>query len=179
MALKTFAAGEILTAQNTNTYLNNGGLVYISETTAAAVATKPLTGIFSSTYENYRIVITNITSNIAGLLTATLGASNITYSYGLYGWTYVGAADNLNLNSGAFWTIARTNTAVPASVTMDIYRPQIAAQTSFTSNSMGQTSSLLGGGTHAQATAYTDLTIGLFTAATFSANIKVYGYRQA
>ncbi len=29
MAVKTFTTGEVLTAADTNTYLNNGGLVYI------------------------------------------------------------------------------------------------------------------------------------------------------
>ena len=32
MAVKTFSTGEVLTASDTNTYLNNGGLVYITST---------------------------------------------------------------------------------------------------------------------------------------------------
>jgi hypothetical protein len=66
MAIKTFTTGEVLTASDTNTYLANSGLVYITSATLSATA---LDGIFTSDYDNYRIVISNIDqSGSAGLL---------------------------------------------------------------------------------------------------------------
>ena len=36
MAIKTFTTGEVLTASDTNTYLNNGGLVFINQVSYTA-----------------------------------------------------------------------------------------------------------------------------------------------
>lgn len=56
MAVKTFTTGEVLTAADTNTYLNNGGLVYISATNiGTTVASVVVSNAFSSTYEAYLI----------------------------------------------------------------------------------------------------------------------------
>lgn len=58
MAVKTFTTGEVLTAADTNTYLNNGGLVYITQgsfTGVTAAAPLAITQVFNSTYDNYRV----------------------------------------------------------------------------------------------------------------------------
>ena len=61
MAVKTFTTGEVLTASDTNTYLNNGGLVYISGTTVGTgVSSVTVSSAFSSTYDNYRVIINNV-----------------------------------------------------------------------------------------------------------------------
>lgn len=179
MAIKTFSDGVALPASDINSFLTNAGLVYITETTASAVATKAVTGVFSAAYENYRLIITNLTSNVNGLLTCQLGTAATAYSYGFAGYTYAGVADTLSLNAGTFWTFARTTATSSGSVIVDIYRPQLVAATTFTASGITATGSLAGGGIHTTALAYTDFTLALFTAATFSANIKIFGYRQA
>jgi hypothetical protein len=55
MAIKTFTTGEVLTAADTNTYLANSGLVYITGTTFSNVASVTLQNCFSSTYDNYHL----------------------------------------------------------------------------------------------------------------------------
>ena len=62
MAIKTFSTGEILTASDTNTYLANSGLVYVAKATLATNTTD-LVGCFSSTYDNYRIVLDGLNPN--------------------------------------------------------------------------------------------------------------------
>ena len=52
MAVKTFSVGETLTASDTNTYLTNGGLVYITEGTASNTSAVDVNSVFSSTYDN-------------------------------------------------------------------------------------------------------------------------------
>ena len=60
MAIKTWASGEVLTASDLNTYAGNPGLVYIAsfDISAQGTAAAPFqcTNIFSSTYDNYRII---------------------------------------------------------------------------------------------------------------------------
>jgi hypothetical protein len=60
MAIKTFTTGEVLTASDTNTYLNNGGLVYITQATISGTSTS-INNCFTSTYANYLINV-NIAS---------------------------------------------------------------------------------------------------------------------
>ena len=71
MAIKTFTTGEVLTAADTNTYLANSGLVYITSVSlAGATAASPvaITSCFSSTYTNYRIVVSNFINSTAAFL---------------------------------------------------------------------------------------------------------------
>ena len=180
MAIKSFVVGELATSADVNTYLTNSGLVYITETTAAGVATKAIPDIFSSTYESYRMVITNLTTNITGYLTLSMtGAPASNYYYILTGATYANVAQTVALNPGAFWSLGKSTTTSGTSIIVDIFRPNIAANTSYQATSQDTLGVFSGGGYHASAVAYTGLTLGLFTAATFSANIKIYGYRQA
>jgi hypothetical protein len=59
MAIKTFTTGEVLTASDTNTYLANSGLVFVKSQAITSGSTVVVTDAFSSTYDNYRIVIDN------------------------------------------------------------------------------------------------------------------------
>lgn len=56
MAVKTFTSGAVLTASDTNTYLNNGGLVYIGSTSYTNATAVNVNNVFTSTYRNYLIV---------------------------------------------------------------------------------------------------------------------------
>lgn len=57
MAVKTFTTGEVLTASDTNTYLANGGLVYVtSVTVGSAVSSVTVSNCFTATYDAYKII---------------------------------------------------------------------------------------------------------------------------
>ena len=73
MAIKTFTTGEVLTASDTNTYLANSGLVYITDaafTTTTAVNMPAAT--FTTAYRNFRVVLQ---------VTASSGVTNITMRF--------------------------------------------------------------------------------------------------
>ena len=53
MAVKTFTTGEVLTASDTNTYLANAGLVYITSTSVGTGGSLTVSNCFSATYNNY------------------------------------------------------------------------------------------------------------------------------
>ena len=63
MAIKTFTTGEVLTASDTNTYLANSGLVYVTTSTYTASAGISINGCFTSDYTNYKIVGSHIPNN--------------------------------------------------------------------------------------------------------------------
>jgi len=74
MAIKTFTTGEVLTAADTNTYLANSGLVYVSTTTFTATSTRvalPL-NTFTTTFDSYRILFRTTAQSAAGAVTYSL-----------------------------------------------------------------------------------------------------------
>ena len=83
MAIKTFTTGELLTASDTNTYLANSGLVYITGGALSSTAVN-FVGCFTSTYTDYRIVVDSLAWNATGdlfyqFLTGTTPYTNADY----------------------------------------------------------------------------------------------------
>jgi hypothetical protein len=105
MAVKTFTTGEVLTASDTNTYLNNGGLVYVSSGSFTNAATADITG-FTTTYLTFRVVINVVRQTGSGTaaVTATLRDSTTGMATGYYGASYT-----LDYLGGAGVTAARNN----------------------------------------------------------------------
>ena len=97
MAVKTFTTGEVLTAADTNTYLANSGLVYVSGASFSNAATVDATG-FSSTYKAYRVMFTPYRHSGSGavIVTATFRTSTGAATGGYFGagWfvTYLGTS---------------------------------------------------------------------------------------
>ena len=180
MAIKTFTTAEVLTAADTNTYLANSGLVYISSTTVGtAVASVTVSSAFSSTFDNYRIIYTGGTGS--GTVGMTLGASTTTYSNSLiYGNTYgTPTPTGTGASNGAAWTLVGYCDANICHVGLDVFSPNLAKYTTFGNCSYSAaTNAGNNAGIHATATAYTSFTLipaGTFTGGT----ITVYGYRKA
>jgi hypothetical protein len=187
MAIKTFTTGEVLTAADTNTYLANSGLVYITSGTFSATA---LDGIFTSTYDNYRIVVSNVTtSGASGLIQYNYrNTSNATDNSALYytaGLRYDGGtAYNFNVNAG---TQAETAVnCIPGSnwsgFVMDVHAPRLAKNTMATHSGTGaityisvcQASTLMN-----NTTAYAGIIFKLSAGTITGGQITVYGYRKA
>lgn len=181
MAVKTFSVGEVVSSADANTYLANAGLDYINVTTASASTTKIVSG-FSNTWENYRLVVSNLTATSGTLvvqmsLSGTGAATN--YYSGLAGITYAGVAANATVNNGVWWTLGAPSSTIGGTVVMDIIRPNVAAATSMTVTHTAGDRALAGGGYHTTATAYNELVFALFSGGTFSGTFRLYGYRQA
>jgi len=184
MAIKTFTTGEVLTASDTNTYLNNGGLVYINATTYAASAAPQVLSCFSSTYANYKIIISHYGSAsttfafqmISGTNTVDAGANY--YGYGLAynaGVTDIGGAATTSQRCGGH---SATSTILCETV-IDMANPNVAARTqanihAFDANGPAV---LLLGTQVATTTQYTGIQI-IPASGTMTGTIRVYGYRQ-
>ena len=191
MAIKTFTTGEVLTASDTNTYLNNGGLVYIGGGTFSGT-TNNVPTIFSATYDSYRMVLNNVAIGAAGYVvfrmlsgTTPLGSS-VYYSAGV-GINSNGVTTNLNAAGASIGYIQNyyANAASEfGSIVFDIINPFLAKRTLVQSNATN-----VSGATYVSynGIAAVDNTVsydGLqflqqVGATTVGATYRVYGYRQA
>lgn len=193
MAVKTFTTGEVLTASDTNTYLANAGLVYITQIAFTNQTTVSINNCFTSTYDWYRVEYSvNSTSTAAGriltvqLLTGSTPAAT-NYSSGM-------RAFNLGLGT-ATWDAGGNSTTLmycgyagepnfsPASGYFDMFWPAVARHTTQTGQAHGLSSSVayynMTFGGHLQNTTIYDGLRFAATADNITGTIRVYGYRQA
>jgi|688.fasta_scaffold513231_3 hypothetical protein len=184
MAIKTFSDAVALPASDINTYLTNGGLVYINQFTLSGGTTN-LTSIFSSTYDNYRLIVSGASTTSAvidtfQMLNGTTPATGGNYNRSR--WTAsVPATPSLEVNQTAGYQI--TTGTTPTLWTIEIGNPFLAAKT--TLNSFGQ----YGGNSdlsypemltsiHTLTTSYDGISF-IATGTTWTAGkVTVYGYRK-
>lgn len=186
MAYKTFTAGSVLTAADTNTYLANAMATFVNETAiAAGSSTVTVSNCFTSTYDRYKIIISTTASAAGGtqgfVLTPNVGSNN-NYTSGMYqlataaavstfnapnvGYIFMGYAGNLQMvaeldNYNGFAATGKTGNIRWSSY--DGTASQGGTSTHWSTNLFSNTgfSIALGGG----------LTMGAGT-------VRVYGYRK-
>ena len=180
MAIKTFTTGEVLTASDTNTYLANSGLVFVkSQTIGSAVATVNVPSAFSSTYDNYKIVIAGGTSTTVNTLTLKLGATVSGYNYSLVYATYatnaVAGACAANAAQILYVGLGASSSTIGV---IEIGSPNVATVTQvsapfFDATNAGHLSAYVN-----NTSQYTDFTIGITVGTMTGGTITVYGYRK-
>lgn len=183
MPIKTFVSGEILTASDTNAYLNNGGLVYITATTVSAASTPAIDGCFTSTYAHYFITY-NLTSSLTGQYTAVrLRASGTAkaVNYDRAGLVSTTASVLSSDSSGTALTEYRVSGQSTSMIAgcFYVYNPQVSGPTGFTGWS---TYPNFYAASATQTETYQADGFQIFAsgnAATFTGTIRVYGIRQA
>lgn len=183
MAVKTFTSGEVLTASDTNTYLANSGLVYITSTTVGtAVTSVAVNNCFSSTYDNYRITYAGGTCTATTSLSIQLGSSTASYysSFPYTSWTSSSGGSVLPNNNAANWKYVGAGDPDQTLLCIDLFSPNLAKHTRFMGTYVRDD---IGGpvyGHHEVATAYTGFTMIVDFVGTITGGIiTVYGYRKA
>ena len=195
MAIKTFSSGEVLSAADTNTYLTNSGLVYITSATATSGGTLSINNCFTSTYARYRVI------GVLGGSTATAyeivlrlraaGVDTATgYYWGLSRVTIATATLNALAGNNAtyFHSGAIADNSGRAHFIFDIVNPQVSGlhttmtgQATDTRSASAYGAISVGGGL-SNGTQYDGFTVGygVFGTGTISnLQVAVYGYRQA
>jgi hypothetical protein len=181
-------AGAGLTLLTPASIANTSGTASIGANgtiTFSAVSVVSLNDLFSSTYDNYRIVI-ETTASSGGYLNFKLRASNSDNSAAEYGWgmnmiTNGGSQFSLaGVNVTTGWSILRPGTG-RNSCSFDVYSPNIARATMYTgtqSYNDGATVGITGaiGGNHSVNTAFTGFT--LLSGSTITGTVSVYGYNK-
>ena len=192
MAVKTFTTGEVLTAADTNTYLNNGGLVYVNTTTFSGVTTfNSAASTFTSTYTNYRLIVTlsNSTASYDGLFlrmrTGTTTNANANYGWGglLWGSNLAVASNNTGAAAATSFGLG-TNGEIgyPTSMIIEVYKPQATDYTHYQVNvtRVGSGATVMIGylynGGMTVNTSYDAFTI-LTGGGQITGNVVTYGYR--
>ena len=180
MAIKTFTTGELLTAADTNTYLANSGLVYVTKATFASGATSlTIANAFSATYDNYRIVLAGSTSSGNGPLGVQLGATATGYKYSLVYATYATNAVAAACAANAASVLYLGQTFTDANLaSFEINGPYLAGRTSFAGSyfdatNAGHVSAYLDNNT-----SYTSVTIATTGATMSGGTVTIYGYRK-
>lgn len=181
MAIKTFTTGEVLTAADTNTYLANSGLVYISSTTVgSAVSSVTVSNAFSATFDAYRIIYTGGTATSTGNINFAFNGSpagwygNIIFADFLGGVVASIGANNL--------TVATFIGGAPGfcpQVLTDIQNPFLAKPSFATANYVDSANAGRSQYYHSASTSYTGFILACSAGTITGGTITVYGYRKA
>jgi hypothetical protein len=177
---------DIDTAMNTALGTKKAGMVLLNTTSFSAVATQSISDVFSTTYDNYRVVCNVQPSTTVDLQMRyrVSGADNSTSNYNYEG--FVTRPNNTNASvSGATnqtsFVIAGLNNGNANAFSMDIYQPFIS---DFTKHSLighmhDSTSynASLRGGVFAATTSFTGFTI-YPSSGTMTGTVSVYGYNK-
>ena len=188
MAVKTFTTGEVLTAADTNTYLANGGLVYITQANVGtAVSSVTVSNCFSSTYDNYRILVSGISLSVGGSLGIQLNnATGSTYYMGGIYLNFTSTTVNgYGPPAATKWTDLIAGETLQSTGAVDIFAPNKAQLTTASCMSIkaGTTAPTLAHYTmnalEYSTAQHTGFTITPVSGTITGGNIRVYGYRQA
>jgi hypothetical protein len=160
-----------------------GGLVHIETATFSAVSAVNVNDVFSSTYDDYRIIIRGVCASGAPSTNLRMRASgvdatgnNYNYQQLLAGSTTIAAAREIGISSTRIGFISSTG---PGSIVLDIISPNLAEHTLITTlhNYANGTEVYSHAGAHTLTTAYTGFTF--FPASSnITGRYSVYGYRK-
>jgi hypothetical protein len=163
---------------------SQGGLVLISSNTiGSAVSSVEVSNAFSSTYDNYKIVISGGVGS--GLQDAylQLGTSTPTYSttgyYSLrHGWRYAGTAGTfVDSNNGSNFLVGSADTN-GINVNVELQNPNLAKKTYFNGTFLYSTITAFTGGYHDVATSYTNFKLTYSSGTWTGGTISLYGYKK-
>ena len=201
---KTLAEGQFAYLEDTNTtqYYDGAawqsvgvapGLVYITGASFSAAATVSLAAdSFTTTYDNYRLMVRLTAATAADTLVHRYRTSGTDNSTGNYQWGYMGYENAFEAlvtsNTQTQNVIGAVNTTAGGynAFSMDIYAPKLSAQTYYTLNGFGieiqgaysNAMTYTGSGRFNATTAFDSMTI-YPTSGTITGSYKLYGYSNS
>lgn len=186
MAVYTISQGEKITASILNTYAMNSGLVYITSATATSGTTLAIANCFSGTYENYRIIVSDLRLSGAAFVDFYFTGTTSNYAFGRVEVPYNTATalgrggSGTGLGGACNFLVGSTTSNGGA---MDLFGPNLARQTSFIAiaadpRTGGSFGTEFGGGIQTDSTQFTGFTLSAGATIT-NLNCTVYGYRKA
>jgi len=179
MAVKTFTSAT-LSSSDTNTYLANAGLVYVTQVTVGTgVSSVTVSSCFNSTYDAYEILYTNGASSVTEVLYLQLAGITGTnyYSAGAQNTSGSGAYNGIGVNAGTRWQIG-TCTTTSHGLRMTVHNPFVAKNTYHRCDFASDYTSGWSGGVCNTATSTTGFTLSPGSGTLTGGTITVYGYRK-
>lgn len=187
MAVKTFSTGEVLTAADTNTYLNNGGLVYITQLSYSGTSSANIDNCFTTSFDHYLIVnscygSSNSNVRLKYRLGGVTNSDNVYYTGGIYfnppsssGYVY-----DWPVTTGHFLGNYGSPSTEHGTQTVTLWDPQKAIKNTLYSQWVSAQSGLGGFNNGVIAsTAQFDGFALIPGTGTITGIVRVYGYRQA
>lgn len=182
-------AGQVLTvnsganAPQWSTPANGGLTLITAQTIGTAVSSIAVTSVFSSTYDNYKIMISGGTSSANNVLYLQLGSTVTGYYAGYTRVNYgTGAASLVSDNNGTNFTRIGASNTNGIHSNFDILAPNLAKNTFvggfFIDNATASSGGSFGGFLN-DTTAYTGFTILMNTGNLTGGTIRVYGYKNS
>ena len=187
--LPAFTTGQVFTSAAAND-MANSGLTYITSGALSSTGTN-FAGCFTSTYDNYRIVMSSLALSAdadiywAGLV-GTTPSTSADYSFAQLGLR----ADNTALNAAnsastlgytGFTATGGVGGVVVGSVSIDIYGPKLTQRTFMTVNAMGYSLGFYArqGMSHFNlTTSFNGIRFTAGAAPTMTGTVTIFGYRK-
>lgn len=152
-------------------------------TIGSAVSSVTVNGVFSATYDNYKIVISSggTVGNDYGSL--RLGSSTSTYNYAAQTLQYATAAFGgfgVGANASEFRYVWSNANSTGYTGNIELQNPFLAQYTRLTSDYATDDYRFFMGGVHKTAASYTSFTLGpnAFTGTLTGGTIRIYGYNN-
>lgn len=181
MAIKTFTAGSVLTAADTNTYLANSGLVYVkSQTVGSGVTSVTVTDAFSSTYDNYLIQLSGGTGSTNTVANFRLGSTTSGYRFNYIYTSWNSTPEAVGTTTGTSVNYAGSFTTTGSNMNLQVQSPFLSCPTRMygDGSSMGNFSGTVTA-FEPTSTSFTAFTILVDSGTRTGGTITVYGYRKA
>lgn len=154
-----------------------------AQTVGSAVTSIEVTGVFSSEYQNYKIIYTGGSCSAQGAINFKLGSSTTTYysaaAYAIYGNGAFGSV--YNNNTLGYWYYAGSGESnVGANLNIDVHNPFDSTRyTTFGGPFMVTDVAGSVGGVHKTNASYTDFTLLIASGTVTGGVVRVYGYRNS
>lgn len=159
------------------------GLTLISSTTiGSAVSTITVSNVFSSTYDNYHVIMSGGVADATRNITLQMGTTATGY-YGfyIYGAYNASTVTGENASNATKWDYVGRGTTNSLSANFTLIGPNLAKNTyiNFASATSATTAqAFIGNGYLADTTQYTGMTFTVASGTATGGTIKVYGYRN-
>jgi hypothetical protein len=150
-----------------------------TQTVGSAVSAVTVTGAFSTTYENYRVVISGVDGSTVAAYLFTLGSTSTGYYGSQYYDAYTGTSGTDRNNNAAYNQVGITAADDNGNATFDVINPFLAKRTSVTGTYNAGLYSGWFGGSVFNTTSYTAFTITPAAGTLTGGQISVYGYGKS
>lgn len=186
MPLTTYTSGQVLTASSLNanfSFAATSGLTLIkSQTIGTTVSSVTVTDAFSSTYDQYEIMVSGGASSATCNLQLTLGVAAANYYAAKWGNDYVASNFFDNSQNNTAFINCGIGTTLGLDTSIQIKEPFAARRTvmtfKFTSPVTSQETQA-GGAFVNDTTSYTAFTLTASTGTLTGGTIRVYGYQNS
>lgn len=162
----------------------NSALVLISSTTiGSAVSSVTVSSAFSSTYDNYRIMLSGGVASGTITLSLKLGSTATGYySFGSYGFATGASLTGLNANNSTSWNACWAGETTNLSGFCELYNPNLAKSTGIQSwrpAMAASTAQYVFVGFESSTTQHTAFTVTADSGTITGGTIRVYGYTNS